>query len=38
MHTNVSNISNNNYVRLAALYNYFGKQDEVDKIINGSQK
>lgn len=38
MHANVSNISNNNYMRLAALYNYFGKQDEVDKIINGSQK
>lgn len=38
MHTNVPNITNDDYVRLAALYNYFGKQEEVDKIINGSQK
>jgi tetratricopeptide (TPR) repeat protein len=35
MHTNVPNILNDDYMRLAALYNYFGKQEEVDKIIKG---
>jgi len=38
LYDNVPNMVNDDYVRLAALYNYFDRQDDVDKIINNTVK